>query len=153
MAGRIFIATAGWSIPRLWFANIPTVLEFPHGRADGRTNENVPPYDDGRAVRESATRNRLTRSMVAVDPVREVRIATRRIDAWSSRTSGTAPPALIEAIAMPPVDGRRLNQHQRSSPRRPHPSQDQPRQTVRCAKSPVRTRQDGQLLVQGKHLE
>jgi hypothetical protein len=54
---------------------------------------------------------------------------------------------------MPPVDGGRLNQHQRVSPPRPHPSQDQPQQTVRWAKAPVRTRQYGQLVVQDKHLE
>jgi len=54
---------------------------------------------------------------------------------------------------MPPVDGGRLNQHQRVSPPRPHPSQDQPQQTVTPAKVPVRTRQYGQLVVQGKHLE
>jgi hypothetical protein len=58
-----------------------------------------------------------------------------------------------EPIAMPTVDGGRLNQHQRVSPPRPHPSQDQPQQTVRRAKAPIRTCQDGQLVAQGKHLE
>jgi hypothetical protein len=54
---------------------------------------------------------------------------------------------------MPPLDGGRLNQQQRVSPPRPHPAQDQPQQTVRWAKASVRTRQYGQLVVQGKHLE
>jgi hypothetical protein len=54
---------------------------------------------------------------------------------------------------MPTVDGGRLNQHQRVSPPRPHPSQDEPQQTVRWAKTPIRTRQNGQLVAQGQHLE
>ncbi|HEY6613173.1 MAG TPA: hypothetical protein VIZ32_01600 [Vicinamibacterales bacterium] len=64
-----------------------------------------------------------------------------------------APPAANEPIAVPPIDGGRLNQHQRVAPPRPHPSQDQPEQTVRRSKAPIRTRQDGQLVGQGKHLE
>jgi hypothetical protein len=52
----------------------------------------------------------------------------------------------MEPIAMPPVDGGRLNQHQRVSPPWPHPSQNQPQQTVSWAKAPVRTHQDGQLV-------
>jgi hypothetical protein len=54
---------------------------------------------------------------------------------------------------VPPIDGRRLNQHQRVAPRRPHPLQDQPQQTVKRSKAPIRTRQDAQLVAQGKHLE
>ena len=64
-----------------------------------------------------------------------------------------APPAANEPIAVPPIDGGRLNQHQRVAPLRPHPPQDQPQQTVRRSKAPIRTRQDGQLVAQGKHLE
>ena len=63
------------------------------------------------------------------------------------------PPPAKEPIAVPPIDGGRLNQHQRVAPPRPHPSQDQPEQTVRRSKAPIRTRQDGQLVGQGKHLE
>jgi hypothetical protein len=82
-----------------------------------------------------------------------MKIATRRIDAWSSRTSRTAPPAANAPIAVPPIDSGRLNQHQRVGPPRPHPSQDQPQQTVRRSKVPIRTRQHGQWVAQGKHLE
>jgi hypothetical protein len=46
-------------------------------RAD-RTKRRRPPHDDGRANRKSATRNSLTRSMIAVGPVREVRIDLQR---------------------------------------------------------------------------
>lgn len=62
----------------LWFAKIPTVRELPRRRVDRRPNENIPPHDDGRADRESATRNSLTRSMIAVGPVRELRIDLQR---------------------------------------------------------------------------
>src|SRR4029434_4973043 len=41
-------------------------------------NENIPPHDDCRADRESATRNSLTRSMIAVGPVRELGIDLQR---------------------------------------------------------------------------
>jgi hypothetical protein len=80
-------------------------------------------------------------------------IANLRIDAWSPRTPRTPPPMPIEPIAMPAVDGGRLNQPQRISPLRPNPAQEQPQQTVGCAKPPIRTREDGQLVVQGEHLE
>jgi hypothetical protein len=80
-------------------------------------------------------------------------IATLQIDAWSSSTSRLAPPRPMQPIAIPPVDGDGLNQHERLSPPRPHPAQHQPQQTVRRVKAPVRTHQDGQLVAQGKHLE
>jgi hypothetical protein len=80
-------------------------------------------------------------------------IANLRIDASSSWTSRTPPPAPIESIAMPAVDGARLDQPQRVFPLGPEPAQEQPQQTVRCAKPPIRTGQDGQLVPQGKHLE
>jgi hypothetical protein len=51
------------------------------------------------------------------------------------------------------MDGGRLNHHQRVAPPRPHPSQDQPQQTVRRSKAPIRTCADGQLVAQGKHFE
>ena len=76
-------------------------------------------------------------------------LATRRIDAWSSRASRTAPPAANEGIAVPPIDGGRLNQHQRVAPPRPHPSSNQPQQAVRRSNAPIRARQDGQLVAQG----
>jgi hypothetical protein len=79
--------------------------------------------------------------------------ATLRIDAWPAQMSQTAPPAANTPIAMPPIDGGRLNQHQHVAPPRPHPSQNQPEQTVRRSKAPIRTRPDGQLMAQGKYLE
>jgi hypothetical protein len=60
---------------------------------------------------------------------------------------------VIDPIAVPTIDGGRLNQDQRVSPLPPQPSQDQPQQTVRPPKAPIRTREDGDLVVQGKHLE
>jgi hypothetical protein len=54
---------------------------------------------------------------------------------------------------MPAVDSGRLNQEQRVFPLPPQTSQEQPEQPVRCAKPPIRTRQYGQLVAQGKHLE
>jgi hypothetical protein len=80
-------------------------------------------------------------------------IATRRIDAWSSRTSRAAPPTANELSAVPPVDSRRLNQHQRVAPPGPHSSQDQPQQTVRRSKAPIQTCADGQLVLQGEDLK
>ena len=80
-------------------------------------------------------------------------IATQHIDAWSSRTSRTAPPAANKPMAVPPIDGRRLNQHQRVAPPWPHPSQEQPQQPVGPSKAPIRTLQGSQLVVQGKHFE
>ena len=61
----------------------------------------------------------------------------------------TAPPS-SEPIAMPTFDGGRLDQHQRVSPPRPRPSQDQPQQTVRCAKAPIRTSEHSQLVAQAR---
>jgi hypothetical protein len=80
-------------------------------------------------------------------------IAALRIDAWSARTSRTAPPAAHERSAVPPIDGARLNQHQGAAPSPPHPSQDQPHETVSPSKAPIRTREDGQLVAQGEYLE
>jgi hypothetical protein len=75
-------------------------------------------------------------------------IANLRIDGRSSWTSRTPPPPVpIEPTAMPTVDGGRLNQPQSVFPLRPEPTQEQPQQTVRRAKPPIRTRQDGQLVV------
>ena len=54
---------------------------------------------------------------------------------------------------MPTVDRGRLNQHERVFPPRPHSSQNQPKQTVRCAKPPIRTREYAQLMAQGNALE
>jgi hypothetical protein len=74
-------------------------------------------------------------------------------DARSSRTSRPTAPASIEPLAMPTVDGSRLDQHQRVSPPRPHPSQDQPQQAVSWAKRSVRTSEYAQLVAQGNALE
>jgi hypothetical protein len=63
-----------------------------------------------------------------------------------------APPAK-EPIAMPSLDRGRLNLHERVSPPRPHSSQDQPEQMIRCAKPPIRTGEYAQLMAQGKTLE
>jgi hypothetical protein len=54
---------------------------------------------------------------------------------------------------MPTVDRGRLKQHERVSPPRPHSSQDQPQQTVRCAKPAIRTGEYAQLMAQGQALE
>jgi hypothetical protein len=54
---------------------------------------------------------------------------------------------------MPTVDGGRLNQHERVFPARPHPTQDQPQQTVSAAKAPIRPSEDAQLMAQSKNLE
>jgi hypothetical protein len=63
------------------------------------------------------------------------------------------PPPAKEPIAVPPIDGGRLNQHQHVTPPRPHPSQNQPEQAVTWSKASIRTRPDGQLMAQGKYLE
>src|SRR4051794_36820300 len=54
---------------------------------------------------------------------------------------------------MPPVDSGWLNQHQGFPPPRPQSAQEQPKQPVRSAKAPVRTRKNTELVVQGKSLE
>ena len=54
---------------------------------------------------------------------------------------------------MPPIDSGRLNQHQCVAPPWPDPSQDQPQQTVRWSKAPIRTCADSQLVAQGEDLE
>jgi hypothetical protein len=50
-------------------------------------------------------------------------------------------------------DRGRLDQRQRVSPPKPHPSQDQPKQAVSRAKSSIRASDYAQLVVQGKALE
>jgi hypothetical protein len=55
-----------------------------------------------------------------------------------------------EPSAVPPIDGGRLDQHQCVAPPWPHPSHDQPQQTVRPSKAPIRTCADGQLVAQGE---
>ena len=54
---------------------------------------------------------------------------------------------------MPTGDRGRLDQHQRFPPPGPPPSQTQPEQTVRGAKTPIRTSEDAQLVAQGQTLE
>jgi hypothetical protein len=54
---------------------------------------------------------------------------------------------------MPSVDGGRLDQHQCFPPARPQPPQQQPEQTICCAKAPIRTSKDAQLVPQGKTLK
>jgi hypothetical protein len=66
-------------------------------------------------------------------------ISSWYIDAWSARTPRATAPASTEPFAMPTVDGGRLDQHERLSPPRPQPSQNQPEQTVSWAKAPIRT--------------
>jgi hypothetical protein len=62
-------------------------------------------------------------------------------------------PASTEPFAIPTVDGGRLDQHQRFPPPGPPPSQQQPEQTVRWAKAPIRTSEYTQLMAQGKIFE
>jgi hypothetical protein len=54
---------------------------------------------------------------------------------------------------MPTIDGGWLDQHQRVPPPGPQPPQQQPEQTVSRAKAFLRTREDTELVAQGKHLE
>jgi hypothetical protein len=54
---------------------------------------------------------------------------------------------------MPTIDRGRLDEHQRFSPPGPQPPQQQPQQTVSWAKAPMRTREDAELVAQGKSLE
>ena len=54
---------------------------------------------------------------------------------------------------MPTVDRGRLDQHQRVSPARPEPSQQQPEDTVRWAKATIRTNEYMQLVVEGEDFE
>jgi hypothetical protein len=51
---------------------------------------------------------------------------------------------------MPTIDGGWLNQHQRFLPLGPQPPQKQP---VSWAKALIRTREDAELVAQGKSLE
>ena len=48
---------------------------------------------------------------------------------------------------------KRPDQDERVSPLRPQSSQDQPQQTVRCAKPSIRTGEYAQLMAQGQDLE
>jgi len=59
----------------------------------------------------------------------------------------------MEPLAMATVDRGRLDQHQRVCPPRPPLSQHQPEQTVRLAKSAIRTNEYVQLVAEGKDLE
>src|SRR2546422_11423913 len=54
---------------------------------------------------------------------------------------------------MPTIDGGWLDQHQRGPPLGPQPPQKQPQQPVSWAKARIRTREDGELVAQGKSLE
>jgi hypothetical protein len=74
-------------------------------------------------------------------------------DPWSSRPSRTMRPPPRKSVARPPVDSRGLNQHQRVPPPRPGASQEQPEQTVSRAKTPIRTSEDAQLVLQGEEFE
>jgi hypothetical protein len=59
----------------------------------------------------------------------------------------------MEPIAMPMVDRSRLDQDERLAPPRPQSSQDQPQQTVSCAKPSIRTGEHAHLMAQGQDLE
>ena len=54
---------------------------------------------------------------------------------------------------MPPGDGRRLDQHQRLPPPRPHPSQAHPEPAVRGAEAAIGTREDAELVAKSEDLE
>ena len=56
-------------------------------------------------------------------------------------------------FAIPTIDGGRLDQHQRFPPPGPQPSQQEPKQPVSWAKTPMRAREDAELVAQGKSLE
>jgi hypothetical protein len=54
---------------------------------------------------------------------------------------------------LPPGDRGRLDQRESLLPLRPPPSQAHPEETVRRAEASIRTREDTQLVSQGKDLE
>jgi hypothetical protein len=54
---------------------------------------------------------------------------------------------------MPAIDGGWLHQRERFPPPGPQASQKQPKQPVRWTKSPVRTREDAELVAQRKNLK
>jgi hypothetical protein len=54
---------------------------------------------------------------------------------------------------LPPGDRGRLDQHESLLPLRPPPSQAHPEETIRRAEASIRTREDTQLVSQGKDLE
>jgi len=54
---------------------------------------------------------------------------------------------------MPTIDGGRLDQQQHVPPSGPGPSQEQPQQTVSGSEALIGTREDTELVAQGKHLE
>jgi hypothetical protein len=60
---------------------------------------------------------------------------------------------LTDAFAMPSIDSGWLDQHQRFSPAGPEPAQEQPNQPVNWANALIRTREDAELVPQGKGLE
>ena len=62
-------------------------------------------------------------------------------------------PASTEAFAMPTLDRGWLDQHQPVPPPGPQPPQKQPKQTVSWANAPTRTREDAELVAQGKRLK
>ena len=62
-------------------------------------------------------------------------------------------PTPTYSFARPTIDAGWPDQHQRFPPPRPEPSQQQPKQTVSRAKAPMRTREDAELVAQGKRLE
>jgi len=51
------------------------------------------------------------------------------------------------------IDSGWPDQHHRLSPPGPQPSQQQPKQPISWAKAPMRTREDSELVAQGKRLE
>jgi hypothetical protein len=54
---------------------------------------------------------------------------------------------------MPTIDSGRLDQHQPFPPPGPEPAQKQPKEPVSWAKALRRTREDAELVAQGKCLE
>jgi len=80
-------------------------------------------------------------------------IATRRINAWSSRTSRAAPPAANEPSSVPSVDGGRLNDHQRRATLATPVARLATQQTVRWLEALIRTCPNGQLVSHRKYFE
>ena len=80
-------------------------------------------------------------------------ISSGGINARSSRTSRATASASTNAFAMPPIDGGRLDQQQRLPPSGPGRSEEQPLQTVGGSEALMGTREDTELVAQGKHLE
>ena len=123
-----------------------------------------PSFGRADTARPSVLRRRCSAQQLAVDarsapeavfrPHASNEVPDGGLDAWPAwpPSRASAPPSRHPA-ALPPGDGRRLDQPQRLPPPRPHPSQAHPEQAVKGAEAAIGPREDAELVAKSEDLE